>query len=143
MQPSLGARVALALSIAVALLAALALSACGGDGAVRVTEEDDGRTISLVEGQTLEIVLDSNLTTGYAWNLVEEPDRDVLRLVGSEYEPDQVGPDAPEGGGGEEKWTFETVGAGGTGLELSYYFQQEPEQNAGSFSLRVEVRPRS
>jgi inhibitor of cysteine peptidase len=120
-----------------AVVALLALAACGGDGEpLDISAADSGATVSVETGQSLVITLESNLTTGFQWNLVGEPEAGVLTLVGSEY----IAPeDGAVGEGGVEVWTFEGKGAGTTALELSYFRPFDTEDVQGSFTLTVDV----
>lgn len=121
----------------------LLLAACGGNGGtpapLALTAADSGTTVGLEPGQAVEITLESNASTGYAWNLVEEPDSSVLTLVSSEY----VEPDTPEGvvgAAGTEAWKFQAVAAGTASLKLAYFRSFEPESVGGEFQLTVDVR---
>ncbi|MDQ1336481.1 MAG: inhibitor of cysteine peptidase, partial [Thermodesulfobacteriota bacterium] len=54
---------------------------------VKLTDEDLGRTVELGIGETLEVVLSGNPTTGYVWD-VASLDRDILKQVGeTEFKP--------------------------------------------------------
>lgn len=64
-----------------------------------------------------EIVLASNPTTGYGWQLDSKLDAKLLKLVGSRYS----GPQSRlVGAGGQETWTFQAVGRGQSKLGLKY-----------------------
>ena len=125
------------------LLTTVAFTACGEEAepdphpprAVEITAQDAGSTVSLAPDDEVVITLESNLTTGFAWKLVTEPDPAVLELVGSTY----VAPDSDlVGAGGEEVWTFHAVGDGSTELELSY--ERSSGETAGDpFTLGVDV----
>ncbi len=45
---------------------------------VLLTDTDNGNEIAVRKGQSLVISLDSNPTTGYIWELVEQPDEQIL-----------------------------------------------------------------
>ena len=49
---------------------------------VLLTDTDNGNEIAVRKGQSLVISLDSNPTTGYTWELVEQPDEQILQQVG-------------------------------------------------------------
>lgn len=117
---------------------ALVLAACGREpGPLTVTEADSGRTISLVSGQGLVLELASNPTTGFRWNLVGEPDPDVLSLESFEFEPPSE--TGLVGAGGTEIWTFSAARGGRTALHLLYERPFAPQELAGRFDLVVEV----
>lgn len=131
----------IAVLLALVLSLALALAACGGGAETApllLTQEDDGTSVTLEPGQQLAISLESNPSTGFKWNLTEEPDANVLSLVSSTYvEPATTG--QVVGVPGTEVWTFEAVGTGTTSFELAYFRSFEPETIEGTFSLEVEV----
>jgi len=121
------------------LFAAALLSVFGCGGEARVVElgaDDGGETIELAEGDSIRIRLESNPSTGFRWNLVEEPAAAVLEASSSEY----VAPeDGLIGQGGVEEWTFVARGGGTTSLTLRYFRPFDPADVQGSFELRVEV----
>lgn len=129
----------------VCLAATLALAAfpvgCGSDGPAVYGEP--GEPITAEVGESFEIVLDSNASTGYEWRLGARPAADVLRFDGSEYEADPGSEDLA-GGGGEQTLTFTAVGEGETEIALEYVFtggeEREPAKTASS---PVLVRPAS
>lgn len=101
---------------------ALLLSACGGSGesekVVTVTETNKDGVIKITKGETLEVRLPGNPTTGYTWE-VTQIDRAVLDPLG---EPEFIQDD----GGG--------VGAGGR-LVLRFKASQP-----GECFLRLDYR---
>lgn len=73
---------------------------------------------------TISIALESNPTTGYAWESKEPFRKDILELVGKEYDADTPG---LIGGGGREVWTFKAIGEGVTAVTLVYRRQWEKD----------------
>ncbi len=125
----------------VVVLAVVVLGACGSDsdgvddGATVFT--DDGTHFVLEPGDQFTIVLESNATTGYGWELSEVPPREVVVLVDDVY----VAPDTDlVGAPGYQELTFEAVGDGSTFLQLWYVraFDDppDPDQRA-QFELTV------
>jgi inhibitor of cysteine peptidase len=103
--------------IVVALLGVLVAS-CGSDGAqtpVVLDISDSGSAITLGVGDTFEVQLESNPTTGYGWIVAEQPDGVVLES--SDYQ-------APDtslvGAGGVEVFVFDATAAGAGTLRLDY-----------------------
>ncbi|MBI3741425.1 MAG: protease inhibitor I42 family protein [Chloroflexi bacterium] len=120
-------------------LAFLFLAACGSppDTVIaKYTASDNGKTISLALNQTIAIVLDSNASTGFVWNLTLEPDDKVLDFVTQEYATQGNLP----GAGGIETWEFKAVGIGETNLKLEYFRPFEPKNIGKEFALRVQVK---
>jgi inhibitor of cysteine peptidase len=113
---------------------AVLLVACSND--LTVTDEENGQTVQVEVGQTLVLELVENQSTGYLWNVTEEPDDRVLSLLDDDYEVDS---DA-EGSGGVHTWRYEAVAPGSTSISMENYFQTEPEkQGMDPFSIEVVV----
>lgn len=107
------------------LVVALAGSVAGGCGdepeSIVVTEP--GAVVEVDVGDTVTVRLESNITTGYAWELERPTLSDVIRLVDDVYvEPDaEPGPDTDVvGAGGHQELTFEAVGEGTAEVSLWY-----------------------
>ncbi len=103
--------------IVVALLGIVAVS-CGSDDAqtpVVLDVSDSGSAITLAVGQTFEVQLESNPTTGYGWVVAQQPEG--VAVQSSDYQ-------APDtslvGAGGVEVFVFEATAAGSGTLRLDY-----------------------
>jgi inhibitor of cysteine peptidase len=82
-----------------------------------LSEADAGSTVTLAVGDTMEVVLDGNPTTGFTWE-TEALDTSVLRQLGeSEFQPES----ALIGAGGTFTFRFEAVASGQTTLRLVYH----------------------
>lgn len=117
-------------------LVLILLTACEQPPGIDLTAANNGETINADVGQTLNIKLDSNITTGYKWNLVTEPTPKILKLVSSQY-------NTPAGGalgtGGSETWQFQVVGTGTTTLKLAYFRPSSPNEVGKVYTLTVQV----
>lgn len=84
------------------------------------------------------IVLESNPTTGYQWQLAEPLDDSVLELVSVEFEEKSSEGEEIVGAPGEELWTFLALGEGDTEIELEYVrsWEGSPEEKR---TFRVKV----
>jgi inhibitor of cysteine peptidase len=105
--------------------------------AVTLVPADSGRTITVDAGTSIEVILESNASTGFTWEVTTVPDGSVLAPVpgsGSYAEPvtDLVG--AP----GTQTFRYETVGAGTTRLGLTYQRPWSGEE-AGTFTVTIIV----
>jgi inhibitor of cysteine peptidase len=117
---------------------AVTLGACGSDGGgagVVLDQTDVGTEVSVEVGEQFEVRLESNPTTGYAWQVVEQPD--AVTLVSSEYE-------APDtslvGAGGVEAFVFEGASAGSGELRLEYLRSfEKPPVPAETAEFQVQV----
>jgi predicted secreted protein len=95
---------------------ALMVSACA-PGAMVVDEGDDGDTIELEVGQELEVRLDGNATTGFAWvHGGNVPDG--LEQLSGDYET--TDDEDVVGAGGVFVFTFEATEAGEGDLAFEY-----------------------
>jgi predicted secreted protein len=107
-----------------------------GDTGAKFT--DPTQPIQINSGQLFTIVLDSNRTTGYQWQLANPVDPSILQKVNNIYK-------APEtnqaGAAGKEVWTFKAVGKGKTTVEFHYVRPWEkttPRATSTSFEVVVE-----
>jgi inhibitor of cysteine peptidase len=100
---------------------------------------DASKVIDVRIGETFTIVLDSNPTTGYSWQLKSKPAPSIV-FVGSAYRTNQ--PVLP-GTGGREIWTFKAVTAGDAGISLQYVrpFDKAMVANTKPTVFRVHIVP--
>ena len=99
---------------ALALLPVLALSACGDDSSVP-TYSQSGTAITVQVGKRFQIELESNLSTGYSWQLAQAPG-DQLTLIDDDY----VGKGGQPGAAGVQRFEFQGAAAGSTTLTFNY-----------------------
>jgi inhibitor of cysteine peptidase len=122
----------------VLLMVAIALCAAGRQRgiAVRLTHADSGSTVTLHPGDTLEIVLPGNPTTGYTWE-VKPGSEALLKQKGDpEFTPDSKA----LGSGGKMMMRFTVVAVGKGSLVLLYRRPFEPETRPlQSFGIRIVV----
>jgi inhibitor of cysteine peptidase len=100
---------------------------------------DASKVIDVRVGDTFTIVLDSNPTTGYSWQLKSVPASSIA-FIGSAYRIDH--PILP-GTGGREIWTFKAVSTGYAGILLEYVrpFDKAMVANATPTVFRVHIVP--
>lgn len=91
-------------------------------GSTRPALTDPAQPIEVQAGETFHIVVDSNPSTGYSWDIVGE--LNGVEFVSTEYTADE--PVMP-GSGGVDVWTFKTTSAGQTQITLGSY---PPDPNA-------------
>ena len=90
------------------------------------------------------MVLQSNITTGFKWELTQNSDMTVLEMVSNTYETALVEPKEGEpplvGVGGKEFWNFKALKKGNSLLSMEY---SQPwvggETGVNKFSLLVIV----
>lgn len=97
--------------------------------------------IEVEAGESFEIALDANSSTGYEWRLAEKPARGIVRYEGSDYVADP-GSEDYAGGGGEQILRFRAVSEGETTISLEYVFtggeqgREAAERMSGSVIVR-------
>jgi inhibitor of cysteine peptidase len=85
---------------------------------IKITDQDQGKTVEIGEGGALEIDLPGNATTGYTWGVLSN-DTAVLKPVGDvEYQPDASQPEP--GAPGVFTLKFEAASVGTVPLKLGY-----------------------
>jgi len=91
---------------------------------IKVTDNDPGHTVELRIGETLEVELRGNPTTGYVWDIASL-DMEILKQLGeTEFRPDREG----RGVGGNVMMRFKAQEAGETPLKLIYHRRFEKER---------------
>lgn len=81
-------------------------------------------TIIVNNGDSFSIVLESNMTTGYSWQLGSNSDSNIVHFLSTVYNAPST--DMP-GQGGEEVWTFKTESPGTVIIILQYLRPWENE----------------
>jgi inhibitor of cysteine peptidase len=103
-----------------------------------ITRDDVNKEISLRVGETFQIILAENPTTGYIW-VVHQADPLYLKLESEKYS-------APKedslvvGKGGEKTLTFKALKAGTVELILSLRRSwEDPSKFSDSFRVRLKI----
>ena len=100
----------------------LALAACGGKATEPAVEplniSEPGKSIEVTAGNEFKIIIESNPSTGYHWDLVGALDENIVQFVSRDYRADE--PVAP-GSGGKDVWVFQAIAAGETTITLGYF----------------------
>lgn len=114
-----------------------------GDGAasrrkkvVRLTNDDNGKTIAVTLGQKIQIQLDSNPTTGYTW--VYKSKSKSIRLIGEiKYAASGL---ARIGGGGVSTASFMTTQTGESEINIVYLRAFEDKPAVKQFQITLEIK---
>ncbi len=97
------------------------LTACGGK-AISQDENfiisDPSKNLEAQVGSEFKIIIDSNPSTGYYWELGDDLDEEIVKFVSKDYNADE--PVAP-GSGGRDVWVFKAMSAGEAHITLWYY----------------------
>jgi inhibitor of cysteine peptidase len=117
------------------LLTLFLFSGCAGaTGVIQLAEEDNDRTITMHVGDSLEVVLQGNPTTGYLWEMAPLEGK-VLEQVGEggyEAATDAIG------SGGRFTFCFRAVKEGK--VDLMWVYRRPFEKKAAPLkSFRVHV----
>ena len=107
-----------------------------------LTAADHDKTVNLIIGETVDLHLESNPTTGYSWNSLQLPDGKVVKQTHHAYR----GPAETNqthmlvGAGGVEHWKFLAVAEGKTALDLVYRRGwEDPQETDQKLSIRFVV----
>jgi inhibitor of cysteine peptidase len=100
---------------------------------IQINEESNGTRMDLPIGETLELCLPENRTTGYKWVL--ESSSDVCVLLNNSFQPGHA-----TGEPGKRCWQFRAERAGSGAIELTYRRTWSEEKAASrAFRLALEV----
>ena len=142
------------ITLLVGFVCAAALAACATEGPDQAKNEGAASATTQVDvvqvqpgetmlrlGQVLAIELDSNASTGYGWEIVEDgsPQLEPAPVPASAL-PQETTPPMP-GAGGKSHWRFKAVQAGDTQLRLVYRRAWEKEvapARIAEYKVRVE-----
>lgn len=119
------------IGLVVGLTAAVAVSLSAGQPAVELTlgPSDAGRTVEARKGQEIVVVLPSNPSTGYGWEVVEVGN--IIEQQGDAvYRAESIEPLA--GSGGTQTFRFIVTGRGSGSLRMVYH---RPWENAEPFDI--------
>lgn len=84
----------------------------------QVNISDPAKELEATAGNEFKLIIDSNPSTGYHWEIVGEVDKNIVEFVSNEYRADE--PVMP-GSGGVDVWVFKAIAAGKTDITLGYY----------------------
>jgi len=79
---------------------------------------DPSKKLEATAGNEFKIIIDSNPTTGYHWEIIGELDKAVLEFISQEYRADEP---ILTGSGGVDVFTFKALKAGETLITLGDY----------------------
>jgi inhibitor of cysteine peptidase len=101
-----------------------------------LTELDDGRTIEATVGDTIELRLPENATTGYRWAF-DGLDGHVVRAGEGEL----IGKPAKVGSGGDVRWRLTALTAATTEVKLKLWRRWEGDRSIQKrFAIRLTIK---
>ena len=106
---------------------------------VDVNEADNGGQVELELGKLLVVTLESNPSTGYRWEQIENNESILKQFGQAEFKPSETSDPPLVGAGGWEIFRFKAVSAGQMTLELVYHRSWEDAEPLKTFSIQVIV----
>lgn len=105
------------------IVSILILSGCRGKENVsgqpaELQVSDSAKQLEAAAGNEFKIILNSNPTTGYHWEVMGELDTSVIEFVSKNYKADGL---QTTGSGGKDVWIFKAIAAGETTITLGNY----------------------
>lgn len=101
-----------------------------------VDEAFSGRTVEMTLGETIEVQLNENPTTGFRWQLTSDGSP-ACALVDDRF----ITPVGPPGRGGQHIWRFRARHPDEAEIELRYLRHWESAKEATTiFRIRVRVK---
>ena len=119
-------------------LLVLLLASCESKKPVWITEADNGQTLTVVNGDTLEVQLWGNPTTGYTWNQVALTTNALVPMGNPEFESDS----SAAGLGGMYYFCYRAEEVGKVDLQLTYNCAGKPDEPpAKVFEITLVIQP--
>ena len=106
---------------------------------ITVNESNNGKEYTVKVGQTFDVSLASNPSTGYGWTVSEPSDEKVLSHTEGNYRSSGDSNKPISGQGGRTYWEFTALKAGKTEIKMIYARPWESVQPAQTFTLKVMV----
>ncbi len=115
-------------------------SAAATTNPLKLGESDNGKSFTMKTGETIEISIAGNPTTGYAWTpALDEGGVTLLEQVGEPvYTPDQTESDVV-GSGGVYTFTFKAVAGGEAAVKLVYSRAWESVEPLETYEVTVTI----
>ena len=123
--------------IVVLLLILLLAVGCGSSNEVKLDVDDNGNKVEMKAGQVLVVSLESNPTTGYAWEVVDFEDGALEQAGEPEFkaETDRLG------AGGVQTFRFKATKADEMEIKLLHHRTWEEDvEPLDTFVLQVVVK---
>lgn len=104
----------------------------------RLTMQDNNSKITLKKGEIIEIVLESNPSTGFAWSTGPDAGKLLQQQGAAQFQSSDPRPGIT-GAGGTETFYFQTVEVGSGSFALAYQRGFETADPNQLFLIEVEV----
>jgi len=122
----------------------LLLSACAhktgsADEPAKLQISNPGQQLETSVGNEFKIIIDSNPSSGYHWELASELDANIVEFVERSYRAS--GNSAGPGSGGVDVWVFKGIDTGDTTIALGYYPpSNNPTEPQQTITFNVTVK---
>ena len=132
--------------VLIVALTAMASAGCGSSanasgGSLKLGEADSGKTYTVKVGDTIEVIIAGNPTTGYAWtSALSEKDATLIQPVGKPAYASEASESTIVGAGGVYTFTFKAVAAGEAALKLLYSRSWESVQPLQTFAVTLTIK---
>jgi len=103
------------------LLMMVLLSACKASPtpqADNLVISDPAKSLDAAVGTEFKLVVSSNPSTGYHWELADDLDESIVKFISKDYQPNDT---KTPGSGGRDVWVFQALTAGEAQITLLYY----------------------
>lgn len=100
---------------------------------------DPAQPINVQPGDTFKIIIRSNPSTGYHWEILGELDETGIQFISRDFRSDQLLP-ILVGAGGVDIWTFKAVTAGQVQLTLGSYPPSAESEPVDTVSFDIIVK---
>ena len=123
------------------LILVLVLAGCGGKPTQPPVDQlvitEPGKSLEVTAGNEFKIIIDSNPSTGYHWELIGNLDETLIQFVSKDYRADEP---VLAGSGGSDIWTFKALAAGEAKIVLGNYppGQGEPAIQEVTFTVIIK-----
>jgi inhibitor of cysteine peptidase len=123
------------------LFTIILLTACGSKAEPQVENpvfSDAAKNLEATVGNEFRILIDSNPSTGYHWELGDDLDESIVKFVSKDYDPKTS---AAPGSSGKDVWIFKAMKAGEAHITLLYYSpSNEPTDPQQKVTFTVTVK---
>jgi len=104
-------------------------------------DKDSGKTLEVRVGDSVKLVLETNPTTGFSWNKIEDVDKSILKLEKNDYRQN-ANPGRMVGVGGNTTIVYRAIKAGSAKIDLVDMQPWEPDSEFKTeYSVTVKVLP--
>ena len=130
----------LILALAASVAAGCGDSANAAGGPLKLGEQDNGKSFTVMAGDTIQVVLPGNPTTGYSWTAaLSDGDAALLEQVGEPAYQQDPAEGEIVGAGGTFTFTFKAANAGEATIKLVYERGWEDVDPLQTFEARIAV----